>query len=457
MSHFGVLSYKGAGHLNSLIALSRCLVSRGHRVTFFQESELKAGIIEAGLEFRAIVQDRSSGLYSSSINRRDTRSSKSGLAGLRFKIKRITDEMERYLSHVPDLLTQAKVDALIIDELVLLGPTLAQMLNLPYFFVSTSVPHNFGWGVPRSLSQCDNPTSFSDRLQNTLLQVSVFRLRGPIKWRLEQCRKRLGLGPTATMPQLYPALAHLATLPACLDFPQSSLPANFHYTGPFIDQTARPHVDFPWDKLDGRPLIYVSLGTARKIPSSLFQIIAEACSGLGLQVVISLGGSRNPEILGNLKGDPLIVREAPQLELIPRSVIVINHAGINTVMEALMAGKPMVVIPVAHDQPALAARLAWLEVAEVIPEKRLTLQLLRKAIKKVLTNESYRKQALRLQSTIHAAHGTDTAVEILENAMEDHDRRKTNISLLSTAGYDRQDNGLLTRRLHRITEATKRG
>jgi zeaxanthin glucosyltransferase len=455
MSHFGVLSYKGTGHLNSLIALSRRLVSRGHRVTFFHEQELERRICEAGLEFRPI--DGFSGQYPSSNTTDNKFRSKPGLRRLRYRIKRITDEIESYLCHAPKILSQARVDALIIDELVLSGPTLAQLLHLPYFIVSTSVPHNFGWSVPHSLSQCRNPISAADRLESALLQVSVFRLRGPVKWRLEQCRKRLGLGPTAIMQELYPALGHLATLPACLDFPQSSLPANFHYTGPFVDQSARPRVDFPWDKLDGRPLIYVSLGTAKKIRSILFQIIAEACDGLGLQVVISLGGSRNPEILDDLKGNPLIVREAPQLELISRSAIVINHAGINTVLEALMAGKPMVVIPIAHDQPALAARLAWLEVAEVIPEKRLTLRLLRRAIEKILINENYRQQALRLQSAIHAANGLDLAVEIIRSSMESHDHRKTNTPVLQGVAHNRQDCGLPTTGFHRITEASKRG
>src|SRR5882757_7217628 len=54
MSHFGVLSYKGTGHLNPLIALSRQLVARGHRVTFFQTSELEGKVRLRGLEFYAV-------------------------------------------------------------------------------------------------------------------------------------------------------------------------------------------------------------------------------------------------------------------------------------------------------------------------------------------------------------------------------------------------------------------
>ena len=51
MSHFGVLSYKGTGHLNPLIALSRQLIDRGHRVTFFQKPEVEAQVRRNGLEF----------------------------------------------------------------------------------------------------------------------------------------------------------------------------------------------------------------------------------------------------------------------------------------------------------------------------------------------------------------------------------------------------------------------
>jgi hypothetical protein len=59
---------------------------------------------------------------------------------------------------------------------VLPGTTLAELLQLPYVLISTSVPHNFGWTVPRSLSQCDNPVSHFERVRKHLLQVSVFRM-----------------------------------------------------------------------------------------------------------------------------------------------------------------------------------------------------------------------------------------------------------------------------------------
>jgi len=137
---------------------------------------------------------------------------------------------------------------------------------------------------------------------------------------------------------------------------------------------------------------------------------------------MSLGGRRDPEMFGDLPGNPVIVREAPQLDLIKIATIVINHAGINTVLETLMEGKPMIAIPITHDQPALAARLAWLHVAEVIPEAKLSAESLRPAVLRVLNDSSYRDAAREIQDKVQAVHGLERAVEVIERRLGDRSR-----------------------------------
>jgi UDP:flavonoid glycosyltransferase YjiC (YdhE family) len=119
----------------------------------------------------------------------------------------------------------------------------------------------------------------------------------------------------------------------------------------------------------------------------------------------------------DLPGDPLVVREAPQLDLIRIAAIVINHAGINTVLETLSEGKPMIAIPITHDQPALAARLSWLHVAEVIPERRLSANALRSAVLRVLNNSSYGDAARAIQDKIQAGCGLERAAEVIETRL----------------------------------------
>ena len=62
----------------------------------------------------------------------------------------------------------------------------------------------------------------------------------------------------------------------------------------------------------GRPLAYVSMGTLQNGVLRTFRMIAKACAGLDLQLVISLGGGQDPALLGDLPGDPIVVGYAPR-------------------------------------------------------------------------------------------------------------------------------------------------
>jgi len=413
MPHFGVLSYKGIGHLNPLIALSRQLVARGHRVTLFQHPELEQHVRARGLEFFPIdVPDSSSaGQHRGSTNQRKARTQ---IGEIAYRLRRIEGDMEAFLREYPAAIRDAGVDTLIMGEISLSGPTLAEMLRLPYFIVSTSIPHNFGWDAPRSIVA---PGSYMDRLQKELLEVSVLRMKGPIRRSLDRYRRKIGLGSISNIENTFPELAHITQWPQCLDLSRSELPTNFFYTGPFVDEAGRAFVEFPWSRLDGRPLAYASLGTTRKSGTAIFHRIAEACSRLDLQLVISLGGRRDPAMFSDLPGKPLVVGNAPQLELLKRAQIVISHAGPNTVLETLMQGKPLLALPMTLDQPAVAARLAALGVAVVLPAKIRSAEQIRTAMLKVHNDPSYWNAAQKLQSEMQSLRGLERAADIIEEAL----------------------------------------
>ena len=197
-------------------------------------------------------------------------------------------------------------------------------------------------------------------------------------------------------------------------------PRQLSLTGPFANRAPRPYVEFPWDRLDGRPIIYTSLGTTRNVQPFVFRLIAEACQYLDLQLVISLGGRFDPAMFPDLPGNLLITKYSPQLELLKLATIVITHGGPNTVFEALMKGKPMVVIPLAHDQPAVAARLARLGLAEVLPVMRLSAGKIHQAVTKVLNDPSYRNAAVRMQAQLHSLNGLQRAGDVIEEALQEY-------------------------------------
>ena len=231
-------------------------------------------------------------------------------------------------------------------------------------------------------------------------------------------RARHGLPPLAGGLTASSGLAQIAQRPAFFDFPRKALPDCFHYTAPWHDEGNADEIAFPWEKLDGRPLIYVSMGTLQNRQDFIFQTIAAACAGLDVQLVISLGSrDQNADALAaTFAGTPIVVPFAPQLALLRRAALSITHAGLNAALESLSHGLPMVAIPITNDQSGVASRLDWLGVAEVVQPGKLSATRLRAAIEKVLKIPRCRENARRRQQEIRGVNGPALAVDIAEQA-----------------------------------------
>jgi UDP:flavonoid glycosyltransferase YjiC (YdhE family) len=91
---------------------------------------------------------------------------------------------------------------------------------------------------------------------------------------------------------------------------------------------------------------------------------------------------------------------------------------LNTALESLAWGVPMVVLPVAYDQPGVGTRVEWSGVGRSIPVGRLTVDRLREAVRLVLGNPAYRERVGRLQSSIEAADGLNRAADLIEEAFD---------------------------------------
>lgn len=234
---------------------------------------------------------------------------------------------------------------------------------------------------------------------------------------IAEYRQKWQLPPCTRPNDYYSKLALITQQTAAFDFPRQNLPNHIHFTGSLSNSKSRQAVDFPFEQLTEKPLIYASLGTVQNRLQSVFQEIAQACVGLDAQLVISLGSGIRAESMGNLPGSPIVVQYAPQLELLKRTNLVITYAGMNTVMESLSQAVPMVAIPIALDQPGIAARIAWTGVGKVVPLSRLGTPMLREAIVEVLTQESYKANAVRSQQALQEAGGVSRAVDIIEQAI----------------------------------------
>ena len=80
----------------------------------------------------------------------------------------------------------------------------------------------------------------------------------------------------------------------------------------------------------------------------------------------------------------------------------------------------MVAIPLALDQPAIAARVARAGAAQVLPVMRLSAPRIRAAILTVLHDPAFRDAATAIQKKLRLIRGAEKAAEVIENALYKH-------------------------------------
>ncbi len=416
MARLGAFCFPGAGHLYPMTALARSLQLRGHEVVIFGIADTEARVRAGGIEFHRIgMEDYPPG----TLQKLDEHLAQlKGFAALRFTLERVRNSARMVLRDGPEAVRAANVEGLLVDEADFAG-NVADYLGLPWISIALIPPMVsddrfppfwFGWAAEQDRLS---------RLRNRLAMLLLLGLATPIFGVVNQHRKAWGLKPFRRPEEMLSPLAQITQLPEALEFEVAGeKPAGLHYTGPFVHHGQRPEIEFPWERLDGRPLIYASMGTLQNGSEPIFRMIAEACAGLDAQLLISLGGGLDPARLGKLAGNPLVVSFAPQLGILKRAALVITHAGINTVLESLCEGVPLVAVPLGNDQPGVAARVKARGACVVVSVRRLNATRLRKAVMLVLQNPRYRAAAQELQRNLEQMDGPGRAADLIEQVLK---------------------------------------
>ncbi|NJL51272.1 MAG: glycosyltransferase [Hydrococcus sp. SU_1_0] len=417
MTHFGIICPAAAGHLNPMTTLGYELKQRGHRVTVLGIADAQPKVLAAGLEFQIIgLADFPPGATKQLFT---TLGNLSGFKALQYTIKWIANTAAKCLQDAPAIVKAQGIEALIVDQAAPEGGTVADHLHLPFVSIASALMLNREDSVPPFNTLRNYDVSWGGILRNRIDYAILNRASQTITKTINASRQQWNL-PLHTHPnQRYSQLAQISQQPREFEFPRRELPSCFHFTGSFSNPASREAISFPYERLTKQPLIYASLGTLQNQLLWIFEMIASACADMDVQLVIALGGGTNPDALTELAGNPLVVGYAPQLELLQRASLTITHAGLNTTLESLSNGVPMVAIPITNDQPGVAARIAWTGTGEVIPLKKVTVEKLQTAIKQVLTDDTYRQNALKLQTAIQQSAGVKKAADIIEQVVNE--------------------------------------
>lgn len=443
MSHIGLVAPAYTGHINPMITLGHELLRRGHQVSLISTPDAEAAVVRSNASLSSAAR---SGAGRSSADRGGT--SRGGLAfvpvgAAQFPVgslERFTDRQGRLVGlrairfnftdlariaaaherDLPGAVRENGVDALVVDQFQPIGAAVAQSFDIPYVSLCNHMPLNTDLSVPPWMMPWapGDPARAGTRRRNSLGYRARDLAERPLHAEAGRIRARWGLAPVSA-DEAFSSLAQIAQIPAFFDFPREQAPECFHHTGPLTDFSgaiggADP-LAFPWDALDGRPLIYAAMGTLQNRSERVFRIIAEACAGLDAQLVIALG-RRGARIPADFPGNPIIVDYAPQVELLARASLYIGHGGMNSALHALAHGVPMVILPAAADNAGVAARAKHLGVGEFIPVTRLSARKLRAAIERVQAGQSYRDNALKYQNAVRDVDGAGRAADIAEEA-----------------------------------------
>jgi len=130
---------------------------------------------------------------------------------------------------------------------------------------------------------------------------------------------------------------------------------------------------------------------------------------------MAVGKSVDMQLLGEIPPNFIIRHFVPQLEVLKHSSVFITHGGMNSTMEALIDGVPLVVFPQATDQYLVASRVQELGVGVWVKQQNIQPEKLRELVEKIMQDSSIRRNVERLGKSLVEAGGTQRAVDkILE-------------------------------------------
>lgn len=411
--HFGIITPPVPGHIHPFGALGRELTARGHRVTLFHMQDVESRARSEELEFVAVGQkDHPPGTLPRSLV---SLGKLDGLAALRFTIGEVVKTTRMLLRDGPDAIAKAHIDALLVDQTEPAGASIAEHVRIPFITICNALALNREPGVPPAFSGWNLKTGALAQLRNSFGYAMSDRALSPIRKLVNQWRRQNGLARHKPEDSFSP-LAQISQQPSAFDYPRQSLPPTFHYVGP-LRRPLDKQVPFPWDRLDGRPLVYASLGTLQNGKEQVFRTFAEACRNFPVQLVITHGGGLDDQTAASFPGNPLVVSYAPQLDVLSRARLTLTHAGLNTVLDSLTFGVPMLTVPITYEQPAIAERVRWCGAGKVVRFGGLNVNAVSQAIEELLNQSQFAAAAKRVQRSIVEAGGVRRAADIIEQVL----------------------------------------
>lgn len=397
MAHYLFTLWDGGGSLPPELSLARQLIEAGHEVTVLSEPVAEEEVLAIGAGFRSWVDaphktDRAD---------QDQHTADWSLKTPGALLGMLLDDTMVGPAPIHAAETLEAIDAVgadaVVSSFTLFGAQMAaESRGLPNAML---VPNPLTLpveGMPPFGLGLQPATGAAGRLRDRTLNRVIEHYWNKSLDQMNEIRATLGLAPLDRLLAAYEQTDRLLVLTSeAFDFP-AAVPENVRYVGPQLDD---PAWSDPWTPpADERPLVLVGLSTTYMGHTDLLQRIADGLGQLPVRGLITTGPAVDPSEIA-APDNVEVVRSAPHTQVLEHAAVLVTHGGHGTLLKGLVAGVPIVCIPLGRDQPDNAARLVARGAGTKLGKKASAADVA-KAVQLLLDDPSYREAAVALGTVI---------------------------------------------------------
>jgi UDP:flavonoid glycosyltransferase YjiC (YdhE family) len=403
--HFLLSSWGTLGNLSPLLTAGRLLRRSGHHVRVMADPAMRAEIEAADFEYvawrRAPIGEAADPTDFSDMQD--------------WFRKALFVPAPAYAADVQDEIGRMPTDAVLSLDILFGAGLAAEASNVPLALLSPHVSFRTLPGMPPITSGLSQPKTPEERAEVDAANAGLAASLNPLLPILNQARVDLGLPVLADFMELFdrPDRLLLATSQA-FDFQADSLPDNFRYVGPLLDvpnwskfspakssQALRVKSwQAPWSAPSDRPRLLIACSTGAQGQRDLVQHVINSVGMIDVDAVATTGPNLDAADLTAPKNVHLI-QGAPH-DLVMKDVsAVITQGGHGTVIRALANGVPQLILPMARDQAANAARVEARGAGLRLPPSASHAEIAA-AINRLVTEPQFKAAARRVGDAIRA-------------------------------------------------------
>jgi MGT family glycosyltransferase len=399
MSRFAFFNLPARGHLNPTLPIVKELVAGGAEVHYFVGEEFSELVEAAGAIFHSLP----------SLNRlggqKNEASSPPGDKQIALMPFAMAYQAPLVVPQLVETLRTLNPDCLVYNSLSLWPRLVGRIIGIQ------SVGFRPFHG-PRGHRSVGAPFA-SDRLA---------RLAAATDRELARLMSSFGRDPL-TLEELVSQVEDmtLVFVPREFQYQAEAFDDRFLFVGPsFIEGEPEP-----WPFEDGLPRrhlrAYISLGTLRNDDPEFYRTCFAAFKPDEWKIVMSVGEHVDVNSLGPVPPNFLVARSVRQTAVLPHVNVFVTHGGLNSVMESLYFGVPMVVIPSIKEQQLTAHRVETFRCGVVLDRDSVSPASLQATASALVDDESMQSRLGIMQRKIAAAGGYRRATEAIVNYAKTRD------------------------------------